>query len=276
MKRQVLNISLDMAKAAKKSHLYLDLLCLSVSIKMMSGSSRYRITTLKKFMSDFGLNSNKAKFLLDAAKNNESLFYFDKKKNTLIAKTYKKNCTITRDRFGRKIYQMYCMKIKIGNNFKIGFIKGEIRKLLILCAVNVSERMDKFKNESNTPCHKSNGTFSLQNFAHIAGVTRKTVVKYVRQLKDEHRLNVYKGDLCEIVEHVDKNTILKAKSENKYVMITKQGYGCIYYNTRYTIADRRVNEAFGNIIFNHQQRLTYNAPEKNVHIMETELMGAYN
>lgn len=265
-----------MVKDAKRSRLYFDLLCLSISIKMMSGSSRYKIKTLKKFMSDFGLNSKKAKILLDEARSNSSLFRFDEDKNTLIAKTYKHNCTITNDKKGRRIYQMYCMKMNIGDNFKIGYIKREIRKLLILCAVNISERMDKFQSRIYKPCRKSDGVFSLQNFAHIAGVTRKTVTKYVNQLKDESRLNVHKGELCDIVERVDIDTILKAKSENKYVMITRQGYGCIYHNTRYSIANRSVNDSFVNIIFNHSKRLTYNAPKNNVNIMDTELMGAYN
>lgn len=275
MNRQVLNISLDMAKKAKSSPLYFDLLCLSVSIKMMSGSSRYRITTLKKFMSDFGLNSNKAKQLLKAAKSENSLFRFDIKKNTLIAKTYKTNRTITKDVKGRKIYQMYCMKIRISENFKIGYIKNEIRKSLVLCAVNVSLRMDKFHHRSNFTCRRSGVTFSLQNLAHIAGVTRKTVVKYISQLVEERRLVVYKGELSEIVDKVDKSTVLKYRLENKHVMITRQGYGCVYHDTLYNIEDRNVNMMFGNIIYNHYKRLTFNPSSKTEDIMESQLMGMF-
>lgn len=275
MERQVLNISLDMAKKAKTSPLYFDLLCLSVSIKMMSGSSRYRITTLKKFMSDFGLNSNKAKQLLKAAKSENSLFRFDNKKNTLIANTYKTNRTITKDVKGRKIYQMYCMKIRISENFKIGYIKNEIRKSLVLCAVNVSLRMDKFHHRSNFTCRRSGVAFSLQNLAHIAGVTRKTVVKYISQLVEERRLVVYKGELSEIVEKVDKSTILKCRLENKHVMITRQGYGCVYHDTLYNIDDRNVNSMFGNIIYNHYKRLTFNHSPKMEDIMESERMGMF-
>lgn len=275
MERQVLNISLDMAKKAKTSPLYFDLLCLSVSIKMMSGSSRYRITTLKKFMSDFGLNSNKAKQLLKAAKSGNSLFRFDNKKNTLIANTYKTNRTITKDVKGRKIYQMYCMKIRISENFKIGYIKNEIRKSLVLCAVNVSLRMDKFHHRSNFTCRRSGVAFSLQSLAHIAGVTRKTVVKYISQLVEERRLVVYKGELSEVVEKVDKSTILKCRLENKHVMITRQGYGCVYHDTLYNIEDRNVNSMFGNIIYNHYKRLTFNPSPKVEDIMESERMGMF-
>lgn len=278
MERNVINIPYELAKGKKKNPLSLDLLCLSIAIKMRSGSSRYRLEGVSKFMQDFGISNFKTYQLIKTIKEGHPLFKFDEKNNTIIAKSYKRYRTITKDRNGNVIYQMYCMKMKIDGNFKLGYIKKELRKSLILCVVNMSERMDKFQTMSinNIPCRCDNGVFSLQFLANVAGVTRKSVVRLINELEEEHRLNVKKGELSEILEKFNRNDITKARLENKYIKVGKGGIGCVYYMTKYSIADRQVSEMFGNIIFNHKLRLTRNLSSNSKNVMEKECMSMFD
>lgn len=276
MESNTINIPHQLAKRFRKNPLLLDLLCLSISIKSKSGSSRYIISNINKFMADFGVSLSKAKRLIEAAKECDLLFRYDEKNKTLIAKTYKTLRTITKDRKNRKIYQMYCMKINVMPNCKVGYIKREIHKLLILCAVNVKERMNEFHSKDKFPRCKSSDMFTLEHLANIAGVTRKSVVKYINQLSEEGRLNVNKGDLSEVVNEMNKDILMKFRRENKYVMSCGNGEYCVYYMTTYSIASRSVTNSFGNIIYNHYKRLTHNYSKNPKNIMETELMGAYN
>lgn len=263
MSRDFINIPLKLMKEVKNDALLLDLLCLSISIKKMSGASKYYFKNIKQFSTDFGLNGRKAVMLFNQAKCNKRFFEFDEKKNVLIAKTFKKERTICRRKKGKILFQMYCMKLKDDQIFKIGKIKNELRMLMILCAVNACFRMDKFDFGVSLPCHTGGVAFSQKHLSNIAGVSRKTVVKYLKQLEKRGQLEVYKGKLSEVVRVVDKPVILEAKRKHKYVMPTSQGYGCVYYMTMYRIADRSVNDLFGNIIYGCKKRHTHNEPENN-------------
>lgn len=260
--RKYINIPYKTARAAKNNPLLMDLLCLSVSIKKMSGASRYRFVNIRKFSYDFGLSGTKAKYLFNQAKSNKHLFSYDEKNQVLTAKTFKNLRKITNNRFGKKVYHMYCMKIKDDSVFKVGKIKAEIRKLLLLCAVNAIVRADKFVFRVNVPCHVSGVSLSQQHLCNIAGIDRKTLVKYLKELEGEGRITIKKGKVSELVKNVDKSVILQARRKNKYVVPVGKGYGLVCYMTLYSIEDRSVNKLFCNIIYGSKLRHTENKSEK--------------
>lgn len=227
-------------------------------------------------MDDFGVSLNKAKRLIASAKVCTDLFMYDSEKNTLIARTFKTYRNISYSRKNRKIYQMYCIKLNTSDSRKLGEIKRGLKKAIIACVVNAKQHIDKFTFRGSLPCHRSSDAFTLQHFANIAGVTRKTATKYVNQLREQKVLDVRKGELCETTKEMNKEKLLRLRREGKYVVPSK-GMFCIFRMTQYSISDRSFSERFCNIIYNHLKRITFNASENKEEedIMEKECMSMF-
>ena len=141
-----INVPMALLQEVKEDPLQWSLVALSVAMKCLSPSSTYIFTSEKKFRGDFHLGYTKARNLLEAIREGNSLFQMTTCPNgrtIIVARSLKKmyaSRVILKD--GRKSLEMVVGKVRCctRENLHVTEIESEMRQLLLLTNISAKTR----------------------------------------------------------------------------------------------------------------------------------------
>lgn len=252
----------------------------SLFIKAHAGDSRFRGTKIRAIKEFFGVGQVRAEKIAKIIKHNTKLFNYNSFTDTAVAKTFKNNIKVDNDKYGREIWMMYAVRVKIDKSWNLKKLEKHLHDLLYLNAINATERSDKFKNgiiNKHGILLTTKDALTLSKMGHIGGVCRSTAKKHLARLHNDKVINITKGRLILVLSSVNEETIKeKGLSNVRFIHDKARNLGYIHTPNSYNIVRREVSQSFRNIIFNSKRRMTNNAPTKNVDIMDTELMAMFH
>ena len=275
---RIFNLPISVLTECKDKKVLLSV-ALSLFIKAHAGDSRFRGTQIRALKSFFGVGQARAEKIANTLKTNTKYFIYNPFKDTAVAKTFKNKTIVSYDKYGRKIWMMYAVKVKIDKSWSLKTLEKYLHDLLYLNAINATERSDKFCNgrlNKKGILLTTKDALTLSKMGHIGGVCKSTAKKHLARLAKDSVISINKGELRVVLCSVNEQNIKENDLENvRFIHDKTRNLGYIHTPNSYKITRRDITQSFRNIIFNSKRRHTYNAPTKNVDIMDTELMAMY-
>ena len=276
---RITNLPSAILTECKDKHTLLSV-AISIFIKTHHGDSRFIGTSIRSIRKTFGVGQAKAEKIAKILIYEGKFFKYNPYNDSVIAKTFKKKTIATKDKCGRKIWMMYAVKLKIDKTWTLRQIEVYIHDMLYLRAINATERSDKFyscRKIKNGILLTTKDALTLTKMKNIGGVCKSTAKRHLQRLAENHTINIKKGYSQLVLTSVSDDTVKEYGLEHvNFIHDNKRDLAYIVVPNEYNILNRSITQSFRNIIFNSKKRWTYNAPTKNVDIMETERMGAYN
>ena len=263
-----------------KDKQYLFKIAVSVFIKAHAGDSLFRGLSIRNIKERFGVGQTRAKKISAILKSGDELFRYDGDKDFAVASTFKNYAIHTTDKYGRRIKMMYAVRLKIDKSWNLKQVERYIHDNLYLKAINATERADKFVSSriiQNNILLANKDALTLTKMKNIGGVCRSTANRHLDRMKSEGKISITRGKIQLVLTSLSDDAIKYAGlSKIRFIYNEKRWLGYIVSPNEYKIQKPEITYSFRNIIFNHSKRWTYNAPTKDVDIMDSERMGAYN
>lgn len=276
---RITNLPSAILTGCKDKHTLLSV-AISIFIKTHHGDSRFTGTSIRAIKKVFGVGQAKAEKIAKIIKYEGKFFKYNPFNDSVVAKTFKNKTIATKDRFGRKVWMMYAVKLKIDKTWTLRQIEVYIHDMLYLRAINATERSDKFyscREIKNGILLTTKDALTLTKMKNIAGVCRSTAKRHLQRLAKNHTINIKKGYSQLVLTSVSEDTIKEYGLEHvNFIHDTKRDFAYIVVPNEYNIINRSITQSFRNIIFNSKKRQTYNAPTKNVDIMNTQRMAMFD
>lgn len=273
------NLPSAILTGCKDKHTLLSV-AISIFIKTHHGDSRFTGTSIRAIKKVFGVGQAKAEKIAKIIKYEGKFFKYNPFNDSVVAKTFKNKTIATKDRFGRKVWMMYAVKLKIDKTWTLRQIEVYIHDMLYLRAINATERSDKFyscREIKNGILLTTKDALTLTKMKNIAGVCRSTAKRHLQRLAKNHTINIKKGYSQLVLTSVSEETIKEYGLEHvNFIHDKKRDFAYIVVPNEYNIINRSITQSFRNIIFNSKKRQTYNAPTKNVDIMNTQRMAMFD
>ena len=180
-----INVPMALLQEVKEDPLQWSLVALSVAMKCLSPSSTYIFTSEKKFRGDFHLGYTKARNLLEAIREDNSLFQMTTCENgrvIIVARSLKKmyaSKVILKD--GRKSLEMVVGKVRCctRENLHVTEIESEMRQLLLLTNISAKTRADELQSKglplTGSASHAAKTILSVNYLAQATGRSPRTV-----------------------------------------------------------------------------------------------------
>lgn len=276
---RITNLPSAILTGCKDKHTLLSV-AISIFIKTHHGDSRFTGTSIRAIKKFFGVGQAKAEKIAKIIRYEGKFFKYNPFNDSVVAKTFKNKTIATKDRFGRNVWMMYAVKLKIDKAWTLRQIEVYIHDMLYLRAINATERSDKFyscREIKNGILLTTKDALTLTKMKNIAGVCRSTAKRHLQRLAKNHTINIKKGYSQLVLTSVSKETIKEYGLEHvNFIHDTKRDFAYIVVPNEYNIINRSITQSFRNIIFNSKKRQTYNAPTKNVDIMNTQRMAMFD
>lgn len=276
---RIINLPSAILTGCKDKHTLLSV-AISIFVKTHHGDSRFTGTSIRAIKKTFGVGQAKAEKIAKILKYESKFFNYNQYNDSVVAKTFKNKTISTKDKYGRNIWMMYAVKLKIEKTWTLRQIEVYIHDMLYLRAINATERSDKFCNgriNKKGILLTTKDASTLSKMGNIGGVCRSTAKKHLARLEKDSVINIKKGELRVVLCSVNEQNIKENDLENiRFIHDKKRNLGYIHTPNCYKITKLDIKKSFRNIIFNSKRRLTYNRPTKNVDIMETELMAMFS
>lgn len=251
----------------------------SVFIKSHYGDSRIVGTNIRSIKSFFGVGQEKARKISNIIKNNSEYFSYNRRNDSVIARTFKNKMKHTQDKYGRRISMMYVVGLDIHKDWNLKKVEVYIHDMLYLNAVNATERSDKYYNcreIKNGLLLTTKDALTLTKMGNIGGVCRSTAKRHLERIERERKISIKHGYLQVALVTSNEDEVMDCGLENvKAVYDAKRGISYLFVPNSYSIIKRSITDSFRNIIYNHRKRWTENTPTKKVYIMDTELMAKF-
>lgn len=276
---RITNLPSAILTGCKDKHTLLSV-AISIFIKTHHGDSRFTGTSIRAIKNNFGVGQAKAEKIAKIIKYEGKFFKYNPFNDSVVAKTFKNKTIATKDRFGRNVWTMYAVKLKIDKTWTLRKIEVYIHDMLYLRAINATERSDKFyscREIKNGILLTTKDALTLTKMKNIAGVCRSTAKRHLQRLADNRAINIKKGYSQLVLTSVSDETVKEHGLEHvNFIHDKKRDFAYIVVPNEYNIINRSITQSFRNIIFNSKKRHTYNAPTKNVDIMNTQRMAMFD
>lgn len=281
----ILNIPIDVIKKYKASKAEKELLAFSIGIKCLYSNSVLTSVTPYKVMKLFHVSHNKAKRLIDEAKNDG--FLFTVKGDMFIANTFKSK--EIKKSIGRApfIYTSdYCYKF-YKKEYSIRELVLELNRIMLLCAVNAIDR-NNFPQRSRKPQNKKRCVLTkdltLRKLGNISGISKSSAHRLMNDMYSSGILDKTSAHGEMVISSVNSASVeeWRKRTRRKYFIYNhKDGSGWIVIPCSYSIYDRGLTERFKHVIYNHKKRIESDGRSMSVSIMNetpfgNPIMGAYN
>lgn len=271
---ELINIPKTMLSKYKWDKSSYELLALSICVKCHFYDSLVKNVSVRKIQSIAHCGYEKAKKLLQMAKDNSEWFYYNPYTNSLLAKNFKKRYkAVSTDKHGRTCYSMYTIQVE-RKDYSIRELVSEFRCKLILNAIKaVQVKEDKSVCKKNYKMSYSSPSTPLTNkkMANIAGLkSTKQSYRIKKKMADKGIISYEKSRLIYATNCTSDEALKSRNLNNTFLIISNDtGAGYIITRPKYKIENMREYESCKNIIFNHSRRLTNN-PSKKVKLNDIE------
>lgn len=250
-----LNIPMKLMKRYRKDKSLWELFVFAVCLKCLKGSSGIHPDVMK-IRHLMKCSHNKAKRMIERAKRCGELFYYNERKNFLVAKTFthgKLNKTMWQ---GEAMYSAYCYKFEyepqpVVSHFSIS---QTLRDRLILCAMNAKQRKNDFLIVANNSTRSERAkALSALKLSKIAGVHHTTATRHINKMERKGIVNVKRHDFIKVADwHSGEQLTDNAELLSRQAFL-RQGYLVVKDCNEYRLCGA-YGGRFTNIIFNHKKR----------------------
>ena len=267
-----LNIPIRLIKAHKSSKDDLEVLALSIGIKLLSENSIYNVVSIREVMKNFKVSYKTASRVLENAKKSE-LFSYNEKKNILFAYTYKSS-EIKYSSRGNQYVSDYCYKFKIEieeNNelnketdkkiksISLQDLVKELRRSLILNAIHVKQMRQLRLHGDKKTIDSTLVSYSQQHLANMCGYSRSTTNRVINSMvksKDNKVLNKKNAEVVILFNSISEGSINEFKQSHPTVKFhIGKDCGIKVIPCSYGISDGKVESQFKHVIYNHKKRI---------------------
>lgn len=256
---EALNIPIVLVKRYKASKAEKELLAFAIGIKCLYSNSVLTNVTPYKVMRLFHVSHDKAKHLIDGARNDSSLFTVTG--NNLLVKTFKsKEIKKSRGRNPYKYTSDYCYKLN-KKDYSIRVLVRELNRIMLLCAVNSIDR-DNFPLRSGKPQNKKRCALTkdltLHKLGNISGVSKSTAHRLMNDMYQNGIITKTSARGEMVIHSVNAVTVeewRKRTGRKHFIYNPKDGSGWIVTPCSYSICDRGTTERYKHVIYNYKKRL---------------------
>lgn len=267
-----LNIPIRLIKAHKSSKDDLEVLALSIGIKLLSENSIYNVVGIREVMRNFKVSYKTASRVLENAKKSE-LFSYNEKKNILFAYTYKSS-EIKYSSRGNQYVSDYCYKFKIEieeNNelnketdkkiksISLQDLVKELRRSLILNAIHVKQMRQLRLHGDKKAIDSTLVSYSQQHLANMCGYSRSTTNRVINSMvnsKDNKVLNKKNAEVVILFNSISEGSINEFKQSHPNIKFhIGKDCGIKVIPCSYGISDGKVESQFKHVIYNHKKRI---------------------
>lgn len=264
-----LNIPYALLKKCVKDKRLRQLLALSVCLKMRFGHSGCN-PTITLFRSILKCGAAKAERLLNQAKNCSGLFYYNAKKNYLVARNVKNDYIekqwVNLSRRKRiEAISAYCYKFEFNPQDIPSHqnVANDLFDVRVLGMIADFERENNFievvggNEPKSSSCSDRANALSLRKLAAIVGCHFSTIGRHLNKLDAKGVITTNRFKLIPVM-YMPTRTWLVSDTEfqkRKFFVIGRYGY--VREANEYRLGEN-FDKKLCNVIFNHQQRLRRN------------------
>lgn len=259
--KQTLNIPLSMLKRYRGDKRLWELFVFAVCLKCVSGSSGIHpdVMLVRKLMR---CSHYKAERMIKRAKHCSELFYYNEKKNFLVARSFTRGKLEKATYYSRNkeyvAYRATCFKFRYEHTESISHIDTSrmLRDKLITSAIYAKSR----KNDLPIVVKKSFSTrseraeaLSTMKLAHIAGMHHSTVSRHLRKMEKTNLVKVTRHPFIKVADFYSGELLTDNKALLERKPFLRQGYLVVRDANDYKLTSACADK-FVNVIFNHEKR----------------------
>lgn len=266
MSKTTINIPYKMMKKFRGEKSSWDLFVFAVCLKFISPSSAIK-PTIYNIRKLIGCSNDKAKKLIERAKNNTDLFIYYESANLLIARSFTHN-KLEKSEFkrGKKTYTAYhafCLKLKLDNSEPISHFKlsRQLRDILIKQAMKAAQLKHAFSNVVSTKTKKQiissranrSKALNVVKLGRISGYHHSTVSRHIKKMEMSGEVKVFRPDYIKVADIRSEKMLTNNPAILCRKTFVKEGYLVVRDANSYCIDNKAMPECV-NIIFNHSKR----------------------
>ena len=251
-----INIPVELLKSGRFDKDFLDLLALSVCIKMSHVDSQLRNVSPTRIMEIVHCGHAKAKKLMNQAKANTELFTYNERKNILFAKNFKEPYirTIT-DKHGNSHKSCYFFKLE-RKEYQLRQLVRIMHDALFKNCINAQERSDEFQGKNKNVMFKAKMPLTQKNIAKVAGLNNTKAVYRMRvRLEKKGEISYSKPQFLYKTNCISDDALNHQRLSDTFMIIDqKNGTGYVLSRAQYSIKKREVTNQFKHVILDHSKR----------------------
>lgn len=251
-----INIPVELLKVGRFDKDFLDLLALSVCIKISHVDSQLRNVSPTRIMEIAHCGHAKAKKLMNQAKANTELFTYNERKNILFAKNFKEPYirTIT-DKHGNSHKSCYFFKLE-RKEYQIRQLVRIMHDALFKNCINAQERSDEFQGKNKNVMFKTKMPLTQKNIAKVAGLNNTKAVYRMRvRLEKQGDISYSKPQFLYKTNCISDEALNHQRLSDTFMIIDqKKGTGYVLSRAQYSIKKREVTNQFKHVILDHSKR----------------------
>lgn len=251
-----INIPVELLKSGRFDKNFLELLALSVCIKMSHVDSQLRNVSPTRIMEIAHCGHAKAKRLMNQAKANTELFTYNERKNILFAKNFKEPYirTIT-DKHGNSHKSCYFFKLE-RKEYQLRQLVRIMHDALFKNCINAQERSDEFQGKNKNVMFKAKMPLTQKNIANVAGLNNTKAVYRMRvRLEKQGDISYSKPQFLYKTNCISDDALNHQRLADTFMIIDqKNGTGYVLSRAQYSIKKREVTNQFKHVILDHSKR----------------------
>lgn len=251
-----INIPTELLKSGRFDKNFLELLALSVCIKMSHVDSQLRNVSPTRIMEIAHCGHAKAKKLMNQAKANTELFTYNERQNILFAKNFKEPYirTIT-DKHGNSHKSCYFFKLE-RKEYQLRQLVRIMHDALFKNCINAQERSDEFQGKNKNVMFKANMPLTQKNIAKVAGLNNTKAVYRMRvRLEKQGEISYSKPQFLYKTNCISDDALNHQRLSDTFMIIDqKNGTGYVLSRAQYSIKKREVTNQFKHVILDHSKR----------------------
>ena len=251
-----INIPVELLKSGRFDKNFLELLALSVCIKMSHVDSQLRNVSPTRIMEIAHCGHAKAKRLMNQAKANTELFTYNERKNILFAKNFKEPYirTIT-DKHGNSHKSCYFFKLE-RKEYQLRQLVRIMHDALFKNCINAQERSDEFQGKNKNVMFKAKMPLTQKNIAKVAGLNNTKAVYRMRvRLEKQGDISYSKPKFLYRTNCISDDALNHQRLADTFMIIDqKNGTGYLLSRAQYSIKKRDVTNQFKHVILDHSKR----------------------
>ena len=251
-----INIPTELLKSGRFDKNFLELLALSVCIKMSHVDSQLRNVSPTRIMEIAHCGHAKAKKLMNQAKANTELFTYNERQNILFAKNFKEPYirTIT-DKHGNSHKSCYFFKLE-RKEYQLRQLVRIMHDALFKNCINAQERSDEFQGKNKNVMFKAKMPLTQKNIAKVAGLNNTKAVYRMRvRLEKQGEISYSKPQFLYKTNCISDDALNHQRLSDTFMIIDqKNGTGYVLSRAQYSIKKREVTNQFKHVILDHSKR----------------------
>lgn len=265
-----INIPTELLKSGRFDKDFLELLALSVCIKIGHVDSQLRNVSPTRIMEIAHCGHAKAKKLMNQAKANTELFTYNERKNILFAKNFKEPYirTIT-DKHGNSHKSCYFFKLE-KKEYQLRQLVRIMHDALFMNCINAQERSDEFHCKRKNVMFKTKMPLTQKNIAKVAGLNNTKAVYRMRvRLEKQGDISYSQPKFLYRTNCISDDALNHQRLADTFMIIDqKKGTGYVLSRAQYSIKNREVTNQFQHVILDHSKRCVYHEPYRIIDPIE--------